>query len=378
MSETQCDLIGQSNARERLPTPALILDLDHLEANLDTAAARAATFDVRLRPHIKGHKCPEIARLQLQSGAIGLSCATIAEADVAVAAGARSVLLTSPISPNHASRVAEMALLVEELILVVDNPIQVAWVANVANLAGKTIAVLCDLDVGQRRTGLTTASAMVAVAERIAGLPLLRFTGIQGYYGHLQGMQRFEERKQAAAAAWKLIAECVTALTSAGLPPEIVSGGGTGTFLIDLDGGPFTELQIGSYVFLDNQYLQVEMGLPEGSPFAAALFVRGHVVSANQPDRVTVNVGMKALSVDGGPPALVRPDGLHGEFRMAGDEHGFLFPDVTGSRRLQVGDAVEFIPSHCDTTTNLHDCLYVFRRDRLEAIWRVRGRGRWC
>lgn len=372
-------LTGSVDGRHGLGTPALLVELGTLERNLALVAAHCAAAGLALRPHVKGNKCPELARRQLAAGAIGLSCTTLAEAELMAATGTPSLLITSPVVDlGQRDRIAALVARVPELVTVADDPTGLAVLAAAAAGGSRAVAVLVDLDVGQKRTGLPVddSGAIVALAAEIDRTPGLAFAGLQAYYGHLQGLVDHDERAGLARDRQAQIRAAVGALSQAGLPPRIVSGGGTGTFLTDNAGAPFTELQPGSYPFLDVQYGR-EALTPDARPWLTpSLFVRSRVVSAGQADRVTIDAGMKAVSTDGGAPQVVRPDDIAADYAFAGDEHGFLLLRP-GSRRPALGEAVELIPAHCDTTVNLHGAIHAVRGPRLEAVWPIGARGVW-
>lgn len=370
-------LVGVPDGRARLVTPALLVDADVLERNLRRVAEAAAAGGVALRPHVKGHKCIELARLQLAAGASGLASATLAEAELLAASGTRSLLLTSPlVDPGKIERLAALNERLPELIVVADDPSNLELLERAATT--KPLSLLIDLDVGQQRTGIPVAALEQVLALRAAidAAPGLRFAGLQAYYGHLQGLVDFAERAAKAREQQQLVKTVVEALSAEGAGPSIVSGGGTGTLLVDAEDGPFTELQPGSFPFLDRQYGR-QMLTPDRRPWLEpALFVAGRVVSARQAGRVTVDAGMKAVSTDGGPPALARPADVAADYAFAGDEHGFLVLEAS-SPRLRLGATVELQPGHCDTTVSLHRWLHVVRGETIEAIWPIDARGYW-
>lgn len=370
-------LVGDHQGRTKLSTPALLLDLEAFEANVAAAGQLAAGAGMSLRPHVKGQKCRAMADRLIAAGVCGLSCATLAEAELMTRTAAPSVLITSPIV--GAAMIDRLVVVTggsAEVLAVVDNEGAVDALEQALARVDRSIGILVDIDVGQRRTGVPNRATLEAVARRVAAAPHLRFAGIQAYYGHLQAIRDYGERAAKARAAQEEIAACVTTLKDAGLAVAIVSGGGTGTVEIDARTGPFTELQLGSFALMDAQYLAVQI-TESGAPlFRPALFVRGRVVSNRQTDRVTIDIGMKAISVDGGPGIAIFPEGLHADYAFAGDEHGFL---ASGGKAppLALGEAVELIPSHCDTTVNLHFAIHAVRGTALEAVWPIESRGIW-
>ncbi len=372
-------LIGMPGSRAALQTPALVVDLDLLERNLALVTEHCDRAGKSLRPHVKGHKCLELARRQVTAGAIGLSCTTLAEAELMVQSGAPSLLITSTmVDPGRTGRLASLIRRVPEVVVVVDDEAALEGLAESAASANARLRVLVDLDVGQRRTGISVVDVrrIIALAMAIERTPGLIFNGLQAYYGHLQGIPGFAERAASARARQAELRSVVDALTESELPPRIVSGGGTGTLLIDTDESPFTELQPGSYPFLDLQYGGEALTPDQRLWLTASLFVRGRVISTNQPDRVTVDIGMKAIATDAGPPALRDPAEFAANYMFAGDEHGFLMISAAGERPM-LGSTVELLPGHCDTTVNLHAVIHAVRGQVLEAIWPIGARGVW-
>lgn len=368
-------LIGQQGSRRSLNTPVLVLDRTALDRNIAAMAERAAAHGIALRPHAKTHKSIDIARRQIAAGAIGLCCAKLGEAEVMVDGGIAGVHITSPVvSPPAIERLVALNQRADGLMVVVDDAANVAALGRALTDAGKPLAVLIDIDPGIRRTGVPSAEAAVALARAIADQPLLGYRGVQFYCGMHQHIEDFAQRRSAIEERTAYLGTVIAALTQAGFAPEIVSGSGTGTHAIDLDLGVFTELQVGSYVFMDRQYLDCALTADGNSPFAAALFVDARVVSANGPGMATLDSGFKAFATDGGPPRVAAgADGA--QFIFMGDEHGAIIgPDA--DTRHAVGDAVTLVVPHCDPTVNLYDSYHVVEGDTLVDIWPVSARGR--
>jgi 3-hydroxy-D-aspartate aldolase len=368
-------LIGE--ALDQLTTPALVLDLPAFERNLAEMARRAGSASRALRPHAKGPKCPEVAKRQIASGACGIACATLFEAETLADAGVGRLLLTSPIA--GAARIDRLLALNARVdggvCAVADASDAVDAVAAAAARAGRKLRVLVDVDVGQKRTGATSMEAAVALAQQIARSPALEFKGVQAYYGHLQGIVSHDERQFACNKALSQVADLLERMRRSGVAAEIVTGGGTGTCAIDLDAGVFSEIQPGSYPFMDSAYAAVEIEKGR-SVFEPSLFVDADVVSANIDGQATLNAGMKAVPVDGAPVRVVAGAPDDSSYRIAGDEFGIVaWKD--GSRRLAVGDRVRLLTGHCDTTCNLHAELVVVKDDRIVDIWPISARGRW-
>lgn len=367
--------IGVPGSRMSLSTPALLLDLDVLDRNIAAMAAHARRAGVQLRPHSKGGKSIAIARRQVAAGAIGICCATIGEAEVIAGAGIENALITSPIvTPAMIDRLIALNGRAKGLLVVADNPANVDALAAACAKAGQSLSVLVDFDVGQGRTGTTSIEAAVALAQRVQAAQPLRYAGIQGYYGHLQHMADFSERKAAAEAQMSRLRALLEQLASHNVAARIVSGGGTGTFDIDPAGGIFTEVQAGSYPFMDREYVEIDMTSGRGSPFAVSLFVQASVVSANRPGFAVVNAGYKSFATEGGMPVVIVPQLKNPVYKLMGDEHGGILYDAA-SKELRIGDTVEFMTPHCDPTINLYDRYHCVRGDTLVEIWPVSARG---
>ena len=232
---------------------------------------------------------------------------------------------------------------------------------------------MVEIDVGQGRTGVTSPAAAGRLARRVEELPQLRYRGVQAYYGHLQHVPTYAERRARVAEQWRRLQGFLDALSAEGLPPEIITGGGTGTHLLDLEEGPFTEIQPGSYLFMDKQYGAVELA-PGATPFRTSLTIAARVISANQPDLVVLDGGFKAMATDAGPALVAGGAWADATYQFMGDEHGGLrFP--AGAARPAVGDLIALVAPHCDPTVNLHDCFHVMSDRRLLDIWRIDARG---
>jgi len=344
--------------KQQLPTPALLLDLDKFETNLARMAARIKESGKSLRPHAKAHKCVEIARRQIAAGAIGVCVATVAEAELMAGAGIPGLLLTSPVAdPLKMARIVNTGAMV-----VVDHLQQAAWYDQAARAAGKKLDVLVDLDVGDHRTGARSPEDAAEVAEAVDLAANLELRGLQAYSvlgSHAGGL---EERKRVSNESFRIASRALGIMLRRGLSTEIVSGGSTGTWEIDTAVADLTELQAGSYVLMDLAYRR------EGLDFENALTVLATVVSANHPGFVTVDAGFKAFATDRGygPEAVDLPGST---YRWGGDEFGYV--DVSAGLP-QLGARLEFIPPHCDPTTNLYDRIYACRGEQVEAVWPVK------
>jgi len=368
--------IGVKGGRLKLNTPALLLDLDALERNIAAMAANAQKAGINLRPHSKGAKSIEIARRQVAAGAIGICCATLGEAEALASGGIENILITSPVvTPSMIARLMVLNLASPGLMVVADNPANVDALAAASASAGRRLSLVVEFDVGQGRTGTTSVETAAVLARRIKASQHLHYAGVQAYYGHLQHIPTHAERKAAATVQMVRVRELLDYLKAEGLVPDIVTGGGTGTFDIDPDGGVYTEVQPGSYPFMDREYLEIAMTSGGSSPFAAALLVQTSVVSANREGLAIVNAGYKSFATEGGPPVVVSPKLAGASYRLMGDEHGGVGYDPQSST-LNIGDTVEFLTPHCDPTINLYDRYHCVRGDTLVDIWPVDARGR--
>jgi 3-hydroxy-D-aspartate aldolase len=351
-----------------LPTPALLLDLDVFEENLAKMASHAKAAGKRLRPHAKAHKCLEIARRQRAAGACGLCVATVAEAEYLAAGGIRGLLLTSPIAdPNKARRMAKLALRDPELTVVVDHVEQVALYDAAALDAGGRLSVLVDIDLGDRRTGVAPGEPALELVRVVRAAANLSFLGFQAYSVRGSHVQGFAERAEFSPNALAPAIATRARLLAGGVEAPVLSGASTGTCQIDAALEAVTELQAGSYVFMDVAYRRIG-----GVDFGHALTVLATVVSANHSDLVTVDAGFKAFSTDRpfGPEALDL-DGVR--YAWAGDEFGNLHLDAP-SRPVRLGTRIRFIPPHCDPTVNLYDRIHAHRGEQVEAVWPIMDR----
>jgi len=359
---------------EALDTPILLLDLAALEANIARMAGFFANRPARLRPHSKTHKCPQIAHRQLAAGAIGITCAKVSEAEVMARAGVADILIANQVTgPVKIDRLTDLARGCD-LMVAVDDPANVAALSQACCEKGVSLRVLIEVDVGMGRCGVPAGAAAVALAHRVAASRGLRFAGLMGYEGHLVLTANPVERDTRVRQALTPLRETAELLADAGLPAEIISSGGTGTYTTTGDFPPVTEVQAGSYVFMDSTYLPIR---PE---FRPALTLLSTVVSRPTPGGLVLDAGLKSITREFGLPELWP---LHGDAAFAGgvkmrylsEEHAVLDVTEPDLVALRPGDRARFLPSHCCTTVNLHDNLYVVQGGRLADIWPVAGRG---
>jgi 3-hydroxy-D-aspartate aldolase len=352
-------------------TPALLLDLDAFEANLAAMTASLAGTGVRLRPHAKSHKCPEVAKRQIAGGAVGICCQKASEAEAFVRAGVDNVLVANEVVGD--AKLRRLARLATQATMgvCVDHADAAAALEAAAAREGARIDVLVEVDVGGNRCGVLPGLGVVALARAVADAPHLRFAGLQGYFGTAQHVRAAADRRDAIAAASRALRECVALLRDAGLDPDVVTGGGTGTYPNEAASGVYTEVQPGSYVFMDADYgRNLDEGGRPVATFRQSLYVLATVMSRPTAGRAVVDVGLKAHSIDSGMPLVADVAGA--TYVNVSDEHGVL--DLAGEP-VALGQKLRLIPGHCDPTVNLHDWLVGYRGDHVEAVWPVAARG---
>ena len=360
-----------------IETPALLVDLDVMEENLALMAKRLEGTGVSLRAHAKTHKSPWLAQKQIALGAVGVCCQKVSEAEVMVEGGVENVLVSSEVTAVPKLRRLAALARHSNLMVVVDHPQGVAMLAEAVTAAGAEIGVLVEVDVGQGRCGVAPGAPAVELARRVEAARGLELKGIQAYHGKAQHVDGFAERREVYAGAIARMRETVAAFEAAGLPLEIKSGGGTGSWRWDTESGVLNELQAGSYLFMDSHYQSI--GGEDSDvydDFQPSLFVLTTVVSAPGPDRVVMDAGHTALSSDSGlAPCLELEGAVHAR---ASDEHGVLELSPA-SRRPEIGETLLFQPSHCDPTINLYDVYHGVRGGMeegvLEAVIPVAARG---
>jgi len=361
-------------AEEEIDTPALLLDLDAFEHNLETMAALLAPTGAKLRAHAKTHKSATIARLQAErAGAVGQCAQKVGEAESLVWGGVGDVVVTNEVVGREKLRRLFGLTRLARVSVCVDDGQQIAALEEAAEAIGGRIETLVEIDVGMDRCGVPPGPPAVALAERIAGSRQLVFGGIQAYQGRAQHLRRPEERQAAIAAAAEDTRRTVEQLRQRGLACRIVGGAGTGTFLLEARSGVWTEIQAGSFCFMDADYarnLEAD-GMPV-STFRHALFVLATVISAPRPGLAVVDVGHKGVAVDCGLPLVW---GMP-EVRCVGtsDEHGKLVWEG-GDRRFAIGEKLRLVPGHCDPTVDRYDWYVGVRRGRVECVFPVDARG---
>lgn len=358
-----------------LPTPALIVDLDKLESNILRMAAYAKEFGVSLRPHSKTHKTPEIARRQIAAGALGICCATIREAEAMAAAGIGGLLITSEqVGPNKMARLIRLTKQQPDTMSVVDSPLHAQALSEAAVAEDVVLNILIDIDPFGRRTGIEPGIPAESLAQLVDQCPNLRLQGVHGYSGTVSHVPGWAERKKESTAQMLPVIASFEAMKKAGLPVEIMSGASTGTYNIDSQLGGMTELQVGSYVFMDVDYRRIGgQTAAVYEDFSPALTILSTVTSKTYSDIATIDAGIKSFSTDKDlVPEVVALAGAR--YSFSGDEHGRIHLDHA-ARNLQLGEQIELIVPHCDPTVNLYDRIYACRNDQVVEVWPVAARG---
>ena len=365
---------AQPGMREdEIDTPALVIDLDAFEYNLDRMAAILAPTGVRLRAHAKTHKSPVIAHLQIARGAIGQCVQKVAEAEILAWGGVSDILVSNEVV--GAQKLARLVALsgISKVAVCVDDAAQVVAAERAASDAGVRLSVLVEIDVGAARCGVAPGPAAVELAVAIARSKHLRFGGLQAYQGSAQHRRGVDERKNLIGHAIEGSRRTVEQLRQQGLDCPIVGGGGTGTFEIEAASGVYTEIQAGSYAFMDADYARnLDAAGQPISTFRHALFVLATVMSAPRHGLAVLDAGHKAVSIDSGMPTLwQRPDI---RYVSASDEHGKLeYGPETAAVKL--GETLRLVPGHCDPTVDRFDWYVGVRAGRVECLWPVAARG---
>lgn len=356
------ELVDQPGSRWRVPTPALLVDLAALERNIARMQSRAAASGLALRPHAKTHKSALVARMQIEAGAVGVCCTKLGEAEALAEAGVRNLLLTSPVvGVDSAHRAAALARRDPGFAVVLDHPSQADALAAACEAGGVVLKVLIDVDVGLHRTGVGTPADALALAACVRDTPSLRLMGVQGYGGAWQHIKGLSARSDAVSTGMQRLKTVVEALRAAGHPIDLVSGGGTGTFATDASLKVLTEVQPGSYVFMDAEYREALGDDPDGE-FEQSLMVQARVVHAKEATHFTIDAGLKAFATDGPLPLPLGPCFAGSQYFYYGDEHGGITRSAANGA-IALGDHVELMPPHCDPTVDRYDAMVLVRGD---------------
>ncbi len=359
---------------DELDTPVLLIDSDALERNLQRLAKMTKAAGIDYRPHTKTHKSATIARMQVEAGAIGVCCAKLGEAEVMAANEIDNILITTPVVGESKIGRLMTARNQAAIAVVADNKQNIEMLGSIAQLSGTKLDVFVEVDVGQGRCGVPPGPEVAILAVMIDNHPWLNFSGLQGYQGKIQMLVDVEERQMQTIEGLNKLSKAIGEVEKKGLTVNIRTGGGTGTLPFDADRGLLTEIQAGSYVFMDSRYGGINWPDANTPPFEQALYILTSVVSKPAPDRVVLDAGLKAASSDHGPPMI--ENGVGQNYAFGGDEHGIL--TMTGGEHVpwEVEDKLRLVPSHCDTTVNLYDQYMVIHDKNVIDVWPIEARGR--
>lgn len=360
-----------------IQTPCLVLDLDALEANLRAMGEFARAAGVALRVHGKMHKSVDVAKLQHQiGGASGICCQKVSEAEAFARGGIADILVsnevTDPVKIDRLARLPKLGAWGTAVGVCVDDLSNVADLSAAALRHGTELRCLVEVDSGANRCGVAPSPQLVALAKAIIAAPGLTFGGIQAYHGAMQHIADFAARKAAFESSLAITAKALAVLEAEGIACATVTGAGTGSYPFEAGSGVYTELQCGSYAFMDADYRTVlnEHGaaMPE---FANALFILTSIMSHAKPDRAVCDAGLKVQSVDSGLPVIFGRRDV--TYLNCSDEHGVI-ADPGGV--LKLNQRLKLVPGHCDPTCNLHDWYVGVRAGKVECLWPVSARGK--
>ena len=359
-----------------LDTPALCVDLDRLEGNLDKMATTLSNNGITSRPHAKTHKCPTIAHMQMARGSVGICTAKVSEAEAMFRNGIDQILnTTGNVTPTKINRAMNLAQQCPGFIQATDSQSNARLLSEAAVAKGIIADVVVDVDPGIKRTGTPFGQPALQLAQLVDRLPGLRFRGMLCYDAAAQHVVGFQARKMQTLERMVQATDTFNLMKASGLNAEIFSGGGTGTYNIDHETVGLTDVQVGSYVFMDAQYLSIggEQDLEVYSDFAASLTVLTTVLNDQYEGRATSDAGAKACTINQPWPIIKGESDM--AYRSGSDEFGTILYGDNPSRNYKVGDKLEVIVSHCDPVVNLYDQMYAIRGDKVEAVWPISARG---
>lgn len=352
--------------KEELDTPALWVDLEKVERNIAHIAGELAAAGVGWRPHTKGIKTPALVHKLMQAGALGVTCAKLGEAEVMAAAGMRDILVANQVvGPQKAARLAAIQRHAD-VKAAVDSAANVAEIGAAAAAIGVEVGLLIEVDTGMHRAGVQPCEPVLALARTIEATPGVRLRGVMTWEGHNLGFDDIEEKRRGIEASIGQLLDSAELCRSAGIPVEIVSAGGSGTYRVTAHIPGVTEVQAGGAIFCDQSYQAW------GVDLEPALFLRARVTSRPAPDRIICDCGFKTATR--GFPAP-RPVDFEVASVALSAEHGIITlpgPD----ERLAVGDTFDMVVGYGDATVYLHDTLYGVRAGRVETVWPVGARGK--
>lgn len=358
---------------EDIDTPALLIDLDAFEYNLTRMQQILLPTRARLRAHAKTHKSPTIAHLQARHGAVGQCVQKVSEAEVMAWGGVPDILVSNEVV--GAAKLARFATLarIAQVSICVDDAAQAAALEIAARNADARLKVLVEIDVGAGRCGVAPGEDAVSLAARIAASPHLIFGGLQAYHGAAQHLRTPQEREMQIGKAIMHVRRTLELLEQRKLDCPSVTGGGTGTFELEAASDVYTEVQAGSYIFMDQDYGR-NLGR-DGTPFSTfrnALFVLSTVMSRSHRSHAVMDAGLKALAMDSGMPGVWQRADLR--YARASDEHGEV-EAASESTLPGLGEKLRLVPGHCDPTAAMYDWYVGVRGGRVECLWPVEARG---
>ncbi len=363
-------IIGQK--RCFIDTPALLIDIEKMEYNMEKMADFFKDKKADLRPHIKTHKCPTLARKQIEAGAIGITCAKVSEAEVMSRSGINNILIANQIvGDQKRNRLVSLAQNTK-IIVAVDNYENAKNISDVAIRNRVKIGVLVEVNIGNNRCGVFPGEPALVLAKKIERLEGLKFCGLMGYEGFTEFIKSFKERESEAKKAIKKLVDTKKLIEKNDLKCDIVSCGGTGTYNISGNIAGITEIEAGSYVTMDGKYSGIEY---IGEEFKQALTLLATIISRPTSELAIIDAGMKAVSLEFGMPQL-KIDNRVAELYKLAEEHGYIKLTSVSDKRFNIGDKIEIIPSHGCTTINLHEKFYGIRNDVVETIWPIEARGK--
>jgi len=358
-----------------LDSPALCVDLDKMEQNIKAVHTALQGTGVAVRPHAKTHKCPAIAKMQVAAGAVGICAAKLSESEVMLDNGIKNVLMTGVnVTAPKIKRAMELRKKYSGFIQAVDNPVNAQDLQDAAKAAGIIADVVVDVDV-IKRSGVLNGAPALALAQKVDKMPNLKFRGILAYDGGVQHVKGFEKRKAEALKNYEPVIKSYEMMKAAGLNMEIFSGGGTGTYNIMQYVKGFTDVQVGSYVFMDRQYIEIGGKQNEAvyDDFASSLTVMTTIIHMNYPKRIITDSGAKAFTLNQPPPIVIgEPDFV---YQAGSDEYGTITYEKA-NKNYKVGDKLEVIIPHCDPAVNEYDFMYGIRNDKVESILPILARGK--
>lgn len=353
---------------EDLETPALVIDLYKLDRNINKMADYMKSTGCNLRPHFKTHKCPTIAHKQIKAGAIGITCAKLGEAEVLAKAGIDNILIANQIvQTSKLVRLAGISRLCN-IIVAVDSLKNADDLSQAMQAASSNIGVLIEVDVGMGRCGVRNQEEALKLAEKISNSPGLEFKGIMGYEGHCVFIDDLEKRRRSTQEANWVLMNYKCFLEEKGYQVEIVSGGGTGTYNITSKYSGITEIQSGSYIFMDGRYSKIG-----GVDFENSVSIISTVISKPDEDLAVIDAGLKSMTNEFGIPQVLYPEGA--SIETLSEEHSILDTKLCAAK-LNTGDKVIILPSHVCTTVNLHDKYYIVGGNIVFSEWEITARGK--